>query len=524
MPLENDNSSFSFGDTINLLCPQKLTAFFRCDGGARIGTGHVMRCLTLADFLAAQGWSCSFVVSEETPKAVPALSGRGYPVLIEGTPAARACRGDLIVVDHYGLDVTYERALRSRFSKILVIDDLADRAHDCDFLLDQTYGRDPGDYKSLVPDHCKRLCGAEYALLRPEFAALRRESLARRDAQNSKVERILISFGGADPDNVTGAALSAIMAAKMSSPPSIDIDVVAGSANLHFEALEAQAAQMAPHRVTLHRHVGDMARMMADADLAIGAGGTTSWERCCLGLPALLVEIADNQRFVAQALAQAGAVVSAGRADAPDFGAFSVLLSSPEKVRRMQAAAQGVCDGRGAARVLPILLPCVPDMPEEVRFRLLEPADCAQVFEWQCLPETRRYAHTPDAPSWDGHQAWFARRVSLPPDTALDFMIESPSEGTPLGVLRLDRGCAPGGRDEISIYLAPEAKGRGVGVATLSALRRLIPSGQFYAVIHPENIASRRVFEKCGFSLYNGAGTAQPDAPFQAFVSDPAEK
>ncbi|HRQ61258.1 MAG TPA: UDP-2,4-diacetamido-2,4,6-trideoxy-beta-L-altropyranose hydrolase, partial [Alphaproteobacteria bacterium] len=254
---------------------------------------------------------------------------------------------DLVVVDHYGLDAAYERPARTWAKRIVVIDDLADRHHDCDVLIDSTFGRNSSDYKSLVPVHCKILCGANYAMLRPQFAALRAQSLARR-ATLSSPPRVLISLGSTNVGNVTGKVLAALE----SYTAPLSLDVVMGSGAAHLDDIKTG---------TLHIDTPNMAALMASADIAIGAGGTTSWERCCLGLPTILIELADNQSLIASSLHDAGAVLNIGLLNdltaQKIHAALDDILNNAAKREAMIKTASAICDGRGTERILPLLYP-----------------------------------------------------------------------------------------------------------------------------------------------------------------------
>jgi len=261
-------------------------------------------------------------------------------------------RCDLLVADHYGRDADFETPCRAFADAVLVIDDLADRPHDADLLLDQNLGRRAADYADLVPAGCRVLTGPTYALLRPEFAALRSNALVRRRAAE-RVERILVSFGMADPNGLTLRGLRAIAAAGYKG----HVDAVIGGGAPDIADVHALAAEMGP-QVRVLSDVEDMATLMADADLAIGAGGTTSWERCALGLPALVLIVADNQIPIAEALADAGAawiIGDLGVAEGTLRAAIGDILADERAVLAGAMAAADICDGEGCGRVLEAL-------------------------------------------------------------------------------------------------------------------------------------------------------------------------
>lgn len=358
---------------------------FRTDASLQIGTGHVMRCLTLADAIAAQGADCHFISREHPGHLLEVIRQRGHAVAIlpasnpapttAGDSAQRPAhaawlgcdwqtdaqqtdahlttlRPDWLVVDHYALDQRWEVALQSGYKELLVIDDLADRPHRCNVLLDQNLGRRPQDYAGLVPLACKVLVGPEYALLRPEFAALRDYSLQRR--QQPKLGRLLITMGGVDLSNATGQVLQALKACLL--PQDCRITVVMGAAAPWLGQVRGLAAQMAwPTDVLVN--ISDMAQCMADSDWAIGAAGSTSWERCCLGLPTIVVVLADNQWPGAKALQVAGAACLGGGVSefATQLPLAVQALTQGHRLMRVSNAASAVADGRGVYKVLQAL-------------------------------------------------------------------------------------------------------------------------------------------------------------------------
>lgn len=360
---------------------------FRADASLQIGTGHVMRCLTLADALAARGADCQFICRVHEGNLIEFIRGKGYiahalPIAREAstgstapgpaastpdlvhrhwlgatqaqdaeacTPILAAQGPDWLIADHYALDARWERALAQHYRKLMVIDDLADRPHACDLLLDQTFGRDAADYRPLVPTDCRLLCGSQYALLRPEFAALRPYSLQRR--VRPALRELLITMGGVDKDNATGQVLQALRACPL--PTDCRITVVMGATAPWLEEVRTQAQDM-PWSTRVLVGVSDMAQLMADSDLAIGAAGSTSWELCCLGVPNLLVCTAANQRTVIGALASANATARLDRAELsqpdgiPFFAQYAVLT---ENLAAYAKAAARITDGSGASRV-----------------------------------------------------------------------------------------------------------------------------------------------------------------------------
>lgn len=322
----------------------------RCDASPQLGSGHAMRCLTLAGALSEHGVRVTFAVSAETSLTVPALAVAGFRTIIVERPtdtdelAGTSERWDAVVVDHYGLDARHEAAFRALAPTILVIDDLADRSHDCDILVDQTIGRSAEDYAALVPDATELLLGPEYALIRPEFAATRPAALAKREA-GDPVSRVLVSLGMTDIGGITGWAAQAALAAGLDA----EVAVAVGSHAPSLPQLRALATR--DPRLALYPDCDNMAGLMASSDLAIGAGGTTSWERCCVGLPTIVLVLVKNQALIARNLARVGAVrVLPGRDGAELTAAVRRLAADTDARVAMTRASGKVTDGRGADR------------------------------------------------------------------------------------------------------------------------------------------------------------------------------
>ncbi len=326
----------------------RQVAIFRADASSHIGGGHVMRCLTLAGKLLDAGWKCKFACTDETLETMPLLVECGYETMLPEEIGENPAQ--LLIVDHYELDRAFEEKCRYWADTILVIDDLADRMHDCDILMDQTFGREALDYKPFVPAGCKILTGSDYALLRPQFSEMRQLSLKRRSEKSGEIENILVMLGAGDKENVTGFVLEALE----KCDPGIDVDIIMGANAPHIAEIQ-NMAKLSRHDMRVHRDVKDVAALMYKADLAIGAGGTASWERCCLALPTMVIEIADNQHKIIAELADAGAVRAIGwykDLDESDvIRSLGELRDHPDLVMDMSIKAASICDGEGAQRV-----------------------------------------------------------------------------------------------------------------------------------------------------------------------------
>ncbi|MCH8488536.1 MAG: UDP-2,4-diacetamido-2,4,6-trideoxy-beta-L-altropyranose hydrolase [Oceanicaulis sp.] len=326
-------------------------AAFRCDAGAALGGGHLMRCLTLAQALSARGWGIEFLCREQPGAGLDRVTAAGFDLhrLSDDRPqTARAClKGDeavWLIVDHYGLDAAFQRAACPPGWRVMAIDDLADRKHDCALLLDQAPGRAAGDYDGRVPDGAARLIGPDYALLRPGFAVGRPVL-----PEAGPLRQVLVAMGAADPANATGAVLDALAARG-----DLMVTVVLGSGAPHLVTVAGQVEARGEAGRLLVQH-GDMAGLMAQQDLAIGAGGMTGLERAAIGLPALIVTLADNQSLAASALHASGAARLIGDVRAPQWSEAILpaldAVAPPENRINMARPGLDLVDGRGAGRV-----------------------------------------------------------------------------------------------------------------------------------------------------------------------------
>lgn len=375
----------------------------RADASLEIGTGHVMRCLTLARALREAGAECHFLCREHPGNLTEMIQSEGFAVhrlpldghddadqlsplnerhtseaAKEAQPHgangmtehsywlgarwqddAEACRTilegltpDWLIVDHYALNACWEKTVLPQGTRLMVIDDLADRPHIADILLDQNLGRDKKDYENLIPTRCRCLIGPRYALLRPEFAELREASLGRR-REPFEPKQLLISLGGVDKDNATGAVLDALKSCGL--PGACHITVIMGASAPWLDTVRAKAGEL-PWGCDVVVNVTDMARRMTQADLAIGAAGSTSWERCCLGVPTLMLELAENQKSIAEALHQAGAAYNLGKPDAVNHlsGIWEKHIR-PKTLAQMSHIASRLVDGNGLRRLVKLM-------------------------------------------------------------------------------------------------------------------------------------------------------------------------
>lgn len=321
-----------------------------------------MRCATLADALVQAGAEVTFACRKLPGHLNDWLLQRGYGVIQweSDSPefisdslqrAIDTIRFDWLVVDHYGLDASWEEKWRHQVGHILVVDDLANRPHDCDYLLDQNFFQQPeGRYQGWVPKACHLLLGPDYALLRPDFAKVREKVLATGKRVSGQVRRLQIFFGGSDP---TGETLLALEAVSRLALPELALDVIVGGSNPQKEAVEAACHALPNAR--FYCQTTQMAQLMGVADLAIAAGGTATWERLCVGLPALVISVAENQEQISREVAEAGAQIYLGRNGGISGEALALALrrwvSHPAELTEMSRKALTLVDGLGAVRV-----------------------------------------------------------------------------------------------------------------------------------------------------------------------------
>ena len=335
-----------------------MNIVFRVDSSSQMGVGHLMRCLTLADELKKQNHNATFICRELKGNLIKSIEHRVLILPIDkdfqsddlylswlGATQEQDAKqtiqvihdnADLLIVDSYALDEVWHKQLKPHAKKIMVIDDLADREFDCDVLLNQNLASKQGDYQGKVPSDCELLLGCEYALLRPEFAAFRKRALEKRK-KTQEIKNILISMGGSDKKNITYNVLQQLN-------DGFNIVVVLSSASLHREMI---MDYVKGKNIEVIINADNMAELMLDADLAIGAGGSTSWERCCLGLPTLLFVTAENQKVIAENLERLGAVMIV-RSLKDDL---QMIVSNFDLWRTMSEKSQAICDGFGVKRI-----------------------------------------------------------------------------------------------------------------------------------------------------------------------------
>ena len=507
-----------------------MKILIRTDASQQIGSGHVMRCLTLANELRQKA-HVSFICQELPGNMCDYIKQQGYPVHSNAILATENKLIDWLIVDHYSLDAQWETTMRPYVRNIMVIDDMANRKHDCDLLLDQNLYMDmESRYHDLVPQHCKQLLGPKYALLRPEFLSSRK-NLRKR---NGSIKRILIFMGGSDPTNETAKALEAIklyctkskivistnernLGGTQISPvgrndsntsimnvrsilnsPEIAVDVVVGASNPHKEQIK-QLCLSLPN-INYYCQVSNMAELMVKADLAIGAGGSTNWERCCLGLPSLVITIAENQEELTQTLHEQAYLISLGTKE--KVSAETILhklcdiLNEPELVLSFINKGKQLVDGNGAKRVSSMIEET--QIPKEYRLRKATPEYLLTYYNWANDEAVRKNSFSPEPIDLETHKNWFKQKLNNP-DTLL-YILEK--NENPVGQIRFDV------EEKIAhIDYSIDSKFRGLGlgkhILQLGIEQFLLDESRkiyFQAVVKTGNFASHKIFQKIGFN------------------------
>jgi UDP-2,4-diacetamido-2,4,6-trideoxy-beta-L-altropyranose hydrolase len=337
----------------------------RADSGTEKGSGHIMRCLSLAKCLKSidisficrtmPGNFCDFIEQNgfhvyRLPSN-SSLDASNLPVDIKSDIddtveiiKKNEIMPDGIIIDNYDLDYQWESAIRQYTNKIIVIDDLANRKHDCDMLIDQNLYPDMNiRYRNLISQNCIHLLGPKYALLRPEF----REARKNLRVREGKINSILISFGSSDPTNETLKAIDALQQFQNS----IKVDVVIGISNPHKKLIK-ETCSILPN-VTYHYQTDKISELMINADISIGGGGTTTWERCCLGLPSIVTILSDDQAKLTKTLGNEGCVINLGSANTVNSKDYAKAIKNMDSViiKKISEKCMHLVDGEGSMRV-----------------------------------------------------------------------------------------------------------------------------------------------------------------------------
>lgn len=473
----------------------------RTDASADIGTGHLMRCLALAEAWIETGGSVTFACALIPEKLRERLRARRIEVLeITEEPGsvgdadrtasyAQQVKAEWVVVDGYRFDAHYQRKIMDHGLRLLFVDDYGHADYYwADLVLNQNCQATPELYANRQPN-TGLLLAESFVLLRSEFRRWR----AWTRTVNSTASKILVTLGGSDPDNVSLQVLRAIEDCRCGGTETV---IVAGPGNRYIESLD-KAVRDSAANITLKINVEDMAALMAWADIAVAAAGTTCWELAFMQLPALLIAIADNQVAVAERAAEAGCGLDLGTRDKLSAGqlsrAIAGLLAGSSMRTGMASAGRRLVDGLGAARVVTRM------QNRSIRLRPASIEDGELLFRWRCDPVVAQVSFSTGEPDWDGHVQWLGARLQ---DADCLLHIAESSDGRPIGQVRFDvEDC----NADISISLDSALRGEGLGPEVIRlACERLFAERAVqvvYATIKSNNAASIRAFMRAGFVL-----------------------
>jgi UDP-2,4-diacetamido-2,4,6-trideoxy-beta-L-altropyranose hydrolase len=485
-----------------------MKVVIRADASSWIGHGHIMRCLVLAEALGGVGYQVYFACRPQRGDLIDFILKRGFkvislaPVENNKTPLNNADYltwlqrsvsddaddfievvglADVVVTDHYAIDAEWQSVVKSSLQcKIIAIDDLL-REHDAELILDHTLGRKESDYHSTG----KVLVGCQHALLAPHFAQCREQALDR--VLMRRPPKVLLSMGGVDQPNATLHVLKMLV-----SQRDCLITVLLGPKAPHYQQVKAFCATH--DNVTQHDFIDDMATLMIEHNIAIGAPGTTSWERACLGLPSIIIPLADNQTTISHNLVAHHAAIAIDLDELPSklLSAYDALLAGWDQYRESNLK---LCDGLGANRVALAIKNIAEESPQIIELRSAAEADIALIYDWQCHSETRKYALNPQVPDWDEHKAWMGRKLNSPSDYF--YIIQDSNALKSLGALRLDRIKA--GEYLISIFISPDTFGRGIATQALALVDVIHPNITIHATVIEKNHASQALFERAKY-------------------------
>lgn len=491
----------------------------RADASSHIGSGHIMRCLVLADRLKLDGHKVVFATRPQNGDLVTFIKQRGFSIYELQQPAdwlvptstadyaawlqvsecddAQECATafdspDLVITDHYGIGAQWHKVVKEAYNcKIIAIDDLV-RDHAADLIIDQTLLREPSEYHLLNPK-TTALTGTQYAIINTHFSSRHLSQLAAVSTLKNR-PRVLLSMGGIDAPN---ASLQVLKVLKESVNPPITTVLLSARAP-HYKSVTEFAVEYSVW-LTHIDFVDDMAALMCEHDIAIGAPGSTSWERACVGLPSIVIALADNQQTICKNLEAVGAAISVEleAVSTTLMKAYERLIADYSKMRTINLQ---LCDGQGVKRIMKHITQLFSG---SLTLRLATKLDVEQVHAWQCKPETRRYALNKDVPSLAEHRAWMTKKLASKNDYfyVIELTNRKDEKGIPVGVVRLDMTAA--NTYTISIFIASEYFGKGVAKLALKQIDILHPKKIIHAVVLKENTASQVLFSRAGYQRIN---------------------
>ena len=496
-----------------------LNIVIRADASSYIGSGHIMRCLVLAVALERDGHKVVFATRPQNGDLVSLIKQRGFSVYALQQPSkwlvpsstndyeawlqvneyddVQECitafnSVDLVITDHYGIGTQWHKLIKQAYNcKIVAIDDLV-RAHAADLIIDQTLLREPSEYYLLNPK-TTALTGTQYAIVNTQFSHFHSSQLTALDAL-ANTPRVFLSMGGIDAPN---ASLQVLNVLKDIVNPPITTVLLSPRAP-HYNTVTEFAAKHSAW-LTHIDFVENMAVLMSRHDVAIGAPGSTSWERACVGLPSIIIPIADNQQTICKNLEAVGAAISVdlNKINKDLMKAYEQLITEHSKMRTINLR---LCDGQGVKRIMKYINQL---FNVSLKLRLAKEIDIKQVYDWQCKYETRRYALNKEVPSLVDHQVWMTKKLASENDYfyIIELTLNKKEKPISLGVVRLDK--VANNTYTISIFIAPEHFGKGFAKFALKQIDVLHPNDTIQAIVLKENIASQVLFSRAGYQRIN---------------------
>ncbi len=457
-----------------------------------------MRCLALAQAWQDHGGKALFVMSQSTPSVSARLTSESCAIATSPAPAGSAADAiyaaelaagyadSWVVIDGYHFDAEYQEIIKKANLRLLAVDDNANGSHFfADVVLNQNLHAHVSQYRNIE--------SASRLLLGPRFALLRRE--LRNAAPRGRVgpvNCIAITFGGSDPKNMTAHVLKALASLGLTD---VRLAAIVGGSNPNLPILRDLVREIRS-TCELHVDVSDMASILAEADMAITAAGSTCWELCALGVPSIVIDVASNQSPIARSLAEHGCAIHvAGKCFQTELlhEAVTRLVSSRELREKMSKAASQLVDGNGAARVVAALL------REGLRLRAAQHADCELLWRWANDPAVRAASFRTETIPWEAHQIWFTAKMN---DAGTQIFIAEDLAGVPVGQLRVE--LTDDNEATVHVSISPESRNLGYGATLIDLASRELFANRgvrkLHAFIRPENYPSIRAFEEAHFT------------------------
>lgn len=484
-----------------------MKIIIRADASLHIGSGHIMRTLVLANILKEQGHNVSYASRPQQGDLIQFTKNKGFKVYKLITHAqyfppknsndykawlqvtwqedAQSIilsidSVDLIIVDHYGINADWEIFIKNHFScKIFAIDDLV-RKHQAEMILDQTLLRTKNEYKDLNPNSIA-LTGGHFVLLNPSFLNYRYSTRLKQLCP----PKVLVSMGGIDQPNATLEVLKALSLIIQNKP---HVTVLLSPKAPHYESVINFCTQHSDWLSHIN-FVDNMAKLIVEHHFSVGAPGTTSWERAYLGIPSIIIPLADNQRRTSKQLVKVGAAIKLEIDEiAQDFSkSYQTMINNKES---MYLASLSLCDGLGGFRVAENINNIGLKNADAIILKPAMTSDIKQVYDWQQLPSTRKFALQKKNPSWKEHQQWMKNKLS--DQKNFFYIIESLKNKKNVGAVRLDKN--EDNAYTISIFIDANYFRQGYAKKSLNYINRLHPNITIQATVLEKNIASQHLF------------------------------